>query len=128
MSQPIVFISRWRVAAGRRDAWEQAYAAANAAVGAAKPRTALFAAYLNAAGTETRILHAFPDAAAVEGHFEGSDERGSAVADLIIPAGFELYGPAPTSAVDQLRREAAASSVDLDLFPIAVAGYLRAPV
>jgi hypothetical protein len=127
MSQPIVFISRWRVAEGRRDAWATAYSAANAAIGAAKPRTALFAAYLNDEGTETRIVHAFRDAAAVEEHFAGSDERASSVEDLIIPAGYELYGPAPTSAFEQLRREAAASGVDLDLFPTPVAGYLRSP-
>jgi hypothetical protein len=127
MSGPIVFVSRWRVVSGRRDAWVNAYTAANTAIGAAKPRTALFAAYLNADDSETRILHVFPDAAAVEQHFAGSDDRTSSVADLIIPAGYELYGPAPTSAVDQLSREAAASRVDLEVFPTLVAGYMRSP-
>src|SRR4029078_475577 len=66
------------------------------------PRTALFAPSLDADDSETRILHVFPDAAAVEQHFAGSDDRTSSVADFIIPFGYELYGPAPTSGVDQL--------------------------
>ena len=125
MAEPIVFISRWSVA--DRDAWTHAYRGAIAGIGAAKPRTALFAAYLDPRGAETRIVHAFPDAAAVSEHFEGSADRSAAVADLLVPGGFELYGPAPAAAVDQLRRAADASGTTLERFPGTVGGFLRAP-
>jgi hypothetical protein len=125
MAEPIVFISRWRVA--DRDAWARAYRSAYEGIGTAKPRTALFAAYLDEGGTETRIVHAFPDAAAVSEHFEGSASRSASVADLLVPGGFELYGPAPADAVDQLRRAADASGTTLERFPEAIAGFVRAP-
>ena len=125
MAEPIVFISRWRVA--DRDAWIQAYRSAYEGIGAAKPRTALFAAYLDEGGAETRIVHGFPDAAAMSAHFEGSAARSASVADLLVPGGFELYGPAPADAVDQLRRAADAGDTTLERFPEAIAGFLRAP-
>ena len=125
MADPIIFISRWRVA--DRDAWTRAYRSAVEGIGAAKPRTALFAAYLDARGAETRIVHAFPDAAAVTEHFEGAAARSASVADLLVPGGFELYGPAPADAVDQLQRAADASGTALERFPEAIAGFMRSP-
>ena len=129
MAEPIVFISRWRVRQGKRAALEAMSARAVAFIGSSKPRTALFAAYLDEAGEELRILHAVPDAAAMTVHFEGSEERSASVQDMIELLGFEVYGAAPEAAVDQLRRETSAvPGAELTLLPISVGGYLRAPV
>jgi hypothetical protein len=97
-------------------------------IGSTKPRTALFAAYADETGSDVRIVHAFPDAAAMALHFEGSDERTTSVSELYTPAGFEIYGRAPAAAIDQLRREAAMASVGVDNFPDPIGGFLRAPV
>jgi len=129
MAEPIVFISRWRIRAGRRAALEATYARAVGFIGSSKPRTALFAAYLDEAGEELRIVHAVPDAAAMTDHFAGSEERSASVADMIELLGFEVYGAAPAAALDQLRREAAAvPGAELRLLPVSIGGYLRAPV
>jgi chemotaxis response regulator CheB len=129
MAAPIVFISRWRIRQGKRAALEAMSAGAVAAIGSTKPRTALFAAYLDEAGEELRIVHAVPDAAALSDHFEGSQERSASVQDMIELLGFEVCGAAPEAAVDQLRRETAAvPGAVLTLLPISIGGYLRAPV
>jgi hypothetical protein len=127
MTDPIVFISRNRILEGRRAEFATRFAMGLGFIGAAKPRTALFAAYVDEAGSEVSIVHAFPDAAALALHFEGSDERTTSVSELITPAGFAIYGRAPAAAIDQLRREADAAGVGLDVLPDSIGGFLRAP-
>jgi hypothetical protein len=127
MTEPIVFISRNRILPGKRAEFAAAYAQGVGMIGSSKPRTALFAAYVDETGTEVRIVHAFPDAAAMALHFEGSDERTASVSELYAPAGFEIYGRAPAAAIDQMRREAAMAGVGLDVFPDPIGGFIRAP-
>lgn len=128
MTQPIVFISRWRIRRGRRAMVRETFDRAVSFIDSTKPSTALFAAYLDGDGTELRIVHAFPDATGMTAHFEGSEERSAAIRDMIELLGIEVYGPAPLAAVDQLRRETAAvPGAELTLLPIGIGGYLRAP-
>jgi hypothetical protein len=127
MAEPIVFISRNRIVDGRRAEFERAYARAVGLIDRTKPETALFAAYLDESGTEVRVVHAFPDARAMALHFEGSQERTQSASNLIILAGFEIYGQAPATAVDQLRREAATIDASVHVFGDSLGGFLRAP-
>lgn len=128
MAEPIVFISRFRLRPGAADAFATAFADGVELIAASKAGTAMFVAYLDADESEVRVVHIFPDAEAMSVHFEGSDERANSIADLVEPAGYEVFGPAPTSAVDQLRREASASGVEVRVSPRSVGGFLRAPV
>jgi hypothetical protein len=125
VDEPIVFISRWRLVTDR-ETWRVAYRAVNEAIAAAKPRTSVFAAYLDEEAAETRIVHVFSDAAAMAEHFGGSAERSGSASDLITPLGFEVYGAAPAAAVEQLEREAASAGVPFAVFPDAIGGFLRA--
>jgi uncharacterized protein (DUF2126 family) len=127
MAEPIVFISRSRMIAGPRAAFEAAYAEAVALIASTKPRTALFAAYLDESGTEVRVVHAFPDGAAMVAHFEGSEERSRGASSLMVPVGFEVYGRPPDAAINQLRREANEAGIELDVLPEPAGGFLRAP-
>jgi len=128
MTAPIVFISRWRIREGKRAELEAMYGRAVDFIGSSKPRTALFGAYLDEAGQELRIVHAVPDAAAMTDHFEGSEGRSAAVEGMIELIGFEVYGHAPSAAVDQMRREVATvAGAELRLLPRSIGGYLRAP-
>ena len=68
MTEPIVFISRNRLVAGKRAEWAAAYAAAVAMIGSGKPGTAVFAAYLDESGSLVSVIHVFPDAAAMTQH------------------------------------------------------------
>jgi len=127
MAGPIVFISRNWIEAGHRAAFENAYGEVVGAIADSKPRTALFAAYLDPKGTQLAVVHAFPDEVAMAQHFEGSAERTASAGGLITPAGFEIYGPAPSGAIDQLRHEATTAGVSLDLMLEPLGGFLRPP-
>jgi len=128
MAEPIVFISRWRIREGKRTEIEAMFAQGVGLIGSSKPRTALFAAYVDEAGEYLRIVHAVPDAAAMTDHFEGSEGSNALVEEMIELLGFEVYGAAPAAAVDQMRREAGAvPGAELTLLPISIGGCLRAP-
>ena len=127
MTAPIVFISRNRILDGRRAEFELAYSRAVGLIARTKPETVLFAAYVDQSGTEVQIVHAFPDLGAMARHFEGSQERTQSASDLFTPTGFEIYGQAPATAVDQLRREAANVHATINVFGAPLGGFLRAP-
>jgi hypothetical protein len=128
MTEPIVFISRWRIREAKRAELEAMFARSVGFIGSSKPRTALFAAYLDEAAQELRTVHAVPDAAAMTEHVEGSEGRSASVQDTIELIGFEVYGAAPEAAVEQMRREVAAvPGAELTLLPGSIGGYLRAP-
>ena len=61
-------------------------------------------------------------------HFEGSSERTQSASELITPAGFEVYGQAPATAIDQLRREADSIDARFHVFANPLGGFLRAHV
>jgi hypothetical protein len=125
VDEPIVFISHFRLAPDARPALADAFAGAVALIGETKPRTALYAAYLDDAGRDLRIVHAFPDAASMATHFEGAADRASAVGAIMAPAGFEVYGRGAPGAVEQLRREAEHAGVRLAVFADPLGGFLR---
>ena len=127
MSEPIVFISRNRIVEGRHADFGIAYARVSDLIRMTKPGTACFAAYADEAGTEVRVVHVFPNAEAMAFHFEGSADRSEAVAGLIAPTGFEVYGRAPAAAVDRLRREASATGASVEVLADPLGGFLRAP-
>ena len=126
MTEPIVFISTFRLIDGQRPTFEAMFAEVVEHLASTKPRTALFAAYLEPGGSTVRIVHAFPDETALVDHFEGSDERSRSIADIAVPAAFEIYGPAPAGVIEQLRGEAAATGAGVAAFTEPVAGFLRA--
>jgi hypothetical protein len=127
MAEPIVFISRFRLRAGGADEFASAFRQVVGLIEETKPRTAGFSTYVDDAQLQLSIVHVFPDAEAMSSHFVGSDQRTGSMADLAEPAGFEVFGPAPTSAVDQLRRDASQAGVELSVFPRSLGGFLRAP-
>ena len=57
-----------------------------------KPRTVLFLSYLDEQGGRISFLHAFPDADAMDQHFEGADERAAAAYEFIEPRGWSSTG------------------------------------
>lgn len=128
MHAPILFVSRLRIAEGHRGAFVDAYRSAIGSIEHDKPRTALYAAYWETSGSTVRIVHAFPDASAMITHFEGSEERTRSVSELMTPAGFAVYGPAPVAAINQLGHEASATGSNLELLLDPIGGFLRAPV
>ena len=71
----MVFISHFGIKEGALDDMKRLSADVFERLRGEKPRTVLFLAYLDEEGTEVSFLHAFPDAEAMDIHFEGVDER-----------------------------------------------------
>ena len=126
MSEPVVFVSQFRVRPGGETRLREAAEHAVDLIRSTKPVTALYAAYLDESASTVRFVHAFPDGEALGRHFEGADQRAGAVAEILVPAGFELYGPAPAGPTEHLRRDADIAGVLFERFPDAIAGFLRA--
>jgi quinol monooxygenase YgiN len=122
--EPIVFISRHRIKEGKLEDVRRYIRQGVGTIEAEKPRTVAFQAYLDPPGSEVRIVHVFPDAEAMDVHFEGAAERAQAAYELIEPRGFEVFGPASESALGMLR-QAERAGVTLEVWPESVSGFLR---
>jgi hypothetical protein len=125
MAEPITFISHFRVKEGKAQAVREMFAAGAAALAVAKPQTAAFLGYLDEEGTRLTIVHLFPDADAMDLHFEGADERSQAAYELFEPAGWEIYGTPSAAALATIRHEAEEAGVPLTLAPGALGGFSR---
>ena len=71
------------------------------------------------------FLHAFPDADAMDQHFEGADDRAAAAYEFIEPRGWEFYGKPSEEALEGIRVTAARFGVPLVVEPEFNAGFLR---
>jgi hypothetical protein len=70
------------------------------------------------------FLHAFPDAASMDLHFEGADERVAEAYKHIQPGSWELYGKPSDAALETLRHAAASADVSLTVLPEHLGGFL----
>jgi hypothetical protein len=126
MSDPIVFVSHSRVKDGQLEGFRDFLREGARALDADKPGTVLFLAYLDASGTETAIVHAFPDADAMDAHLEGVAERSGAADAFIETTGYEIYGTPNAQVLEAMQGFAASEGVPLAIRPAYVGGYLRA--
>ena len=125
MSEPIFFISHFRVREGKLDAMKQLTRDVAERLREEKPRTALFLCYLDEDRGVASFLHAFADAESMDVHFEGASERARTAYELVEPLGWELYGRPSEAALDALRQAAASSGVTLTVEPDFVGGFMR---
>ena len=125
MSEPIFFISHFRIREGKFDALKRLSLDATKRLRAQKPRTVLFLSYVDEDRGVISFLHAFPDADAMDLHFEGSDERSRAALEFIEPIGWEFYGKPSADALETMRQAAASAGATLAVQPDYIAGFLR---
>ncbi len=125
MSEPIVFISHFKVKEGKLDELKRLTGEVERSLREDKPRTAAWLVYLGEDGTRVSFVHCFPDAESMDLHFEGSDERSAAVYEFVEPDGFEIYGGPSDEALETMRQGAAGSGVSLTVLPERVGGFLR---
>ena len=125
MSEPVVFISHFKVRQGKLDELKRLAGEVERSLREDKPRTAAWLVYLNEDGTRVSFVHCFPDADSMDLHFEGSDERSAAVYEFVEPDGFEIYGRPSDEALEPMRQAAAGSGVSLRVLPERVGGFLR---
>ncbi|MGH2462431.1 MAG: putative quinol monooxygenase [Candidatus Limnocylindria bacterium] len=125
MSEPVAFISHFAVKPGKRDDLRQLYQDSARRLEAEKPRTLVFLAYFNEAGTQVSFFHVFADAEALDLHFEGSDERARAAYVYLEPQGWEFYGRPSQAVLETMRHEAASAGVSLIVDTDYLGGFLR---
>lgn len=124
MAEPIVFISHSRIKEGKLGEFREHLRRNLPGMEAEKPRTLVMAAYLNDEGTMVSIVHLFADAASMDVHMEGVEERARAAFEFIETARFEIYGN-PSDAVLRMMRQAAEGGVEVTVRSDVVGGFLR---
>jgi hypothetical protein len=125
MSEPVVFISHFRVKEGKLADLRHLAAEVQRQLHDDKPRTVAYLMYLDDEGTEMTIVHTFPDAESMDIHFVGSDERSAAAFELLEPRGWEIYGRPNEGALETMRQAATSSGVSLIHRPDLLDGFLR---
>ncbi|MCA1850627.1 MAG: hypothetical protein LC672_06180 [Acidobacteria bacterium] len=125
MSGPIAFVSHFRIKEGRLDALTQLFGEVLQRLEAEKPRTTAQLAYLNDSRTEVSIVHVFADAATMDLHAEGANERAEAAYEFMEPAGWEIYGTPSEGALQMMRQAAATAGVPLKVDSEYLGGFLR---
>jgi quinol monooxygenase YgiN len=124
MAGPIVFISHQRVKPGRFDEFAAFFAEGSKAIEADKPGTVVFLAFTDLERGETRIVHVFPDAAAMDRHMQGADERSARAYEFLEPLEIDVYG-APSDGVVSEIKALAGQGVTVTPMPELIGGYLR---
>jgi hypothetical protein len=125
MSEPIFFISHFRIREGKSDALKRLSIETTERLRVEKPRTVLFLSYVDDDRAVISFLHAFVDAEAMDRHFEGADERSRAALEFIEPIGWEFYGKPNAAALETMRQAAAMAGATLAVQPEYIAGFLR---
>jgi hypothetical protein len=125
MPEPVVFLSHFKVKEGKIDELKRLAGEVERSLREDKPRTAAWLVYLDEDETKVTFVHCFPDADSMDLHFEGSDERTTAVYEFVEPDGFEIYGRPSEQALETMQQAAAGSHVSLAVLPEHVGGFLR---
>jgi quinol monooxygenase YgiN len=119
---PIVFISHSKIKEGGLDAFRQLSREIFPLMEAEKPGTVLHYGYVNEEETEIHFVHVFPDAAAMDAHMVGADERTGKADEFIDTFAFEIYGTPSEETLTMLQK---APGVDVAVNPAGFGGYLR---
>ena len=124
MSEPIVFISHFKVKEGKLDGLKQFAQATTEQIKADKPGTVVFLQYLNEEGTEQSVIHVFPDADAFDRHSEEVAERAKAALEFIVLTRREVYGMPNDKALATLK-PLEGPGIPLTFMPQSMGGYIR---
>jgi len=92
LTHPIIFVSHSRVKEGKLEEFREMSRDMFPMLEASKPRTVLHYGYANEDGSELSFVHVFPDADAMDAHFEGAGERAGSAMDYIETYQFVIYG------------------------------------
>ena len=124
MPEPIVFISHNKIKEGKQEALRENSQQTMPLLREQKPDTILFLAYVSEDGGEVSFLHVFPDAEAMDIHFQGAEERSKKGYEFMQPLSMEIYG-SPSDMVLESFRKIAESGVTVRFDPDYLGGFLR---
>lgn len=124
MSQPIVFISRNKIKAGKADQFRNHYQAGVPAIIAGKAGTSVQLAYENEETAEITMIRIFPNADALDQQIQGADERSKETYQLIEPISIEIFGM-PNAATLEKMKKIAGPEVTMIIRPNYIGGFIR---
>lgn len=124
MSEPIVFISHFKVKEGKLDSLKRQSQKVTEQIQSDKPGTVAFLQYSNEEGTALSIIHVFPDADAFDQHVAGVEERAKKAVEFIEPTSREVYGM-PSEQVLAMLKPPDESGIDFQIMPDRTGGYIR---
>lgn len=124
MSEPIVLISHNKIKEGKLEALRENSLRTIQLLREQKPDTVLFLSYVSEDGGRVSFLHAFPDAQAMDAHFEGAEERSKKAYEFIESLGMEIYG-SPSAMVLESMKKISESGVKVSIDPDYLGGFLR---
>jgi len=127
MSEPIVFISHFKVKEGKLEGLKAHAQMMIELINAEKPGTLAFLQYLNEDETELNIVHVFTDADALDKHNEGVAERARGAFEFIEPISRELYGMPNEKTLAMMTgvRSPGAPEIEFHHKPKHTGGYIR---
>ena len=125
---PIVFISHFSIRPGKLESLKALAQEVVMRLDAEKPRTLVYLDYVDEVDMRMTFVHLFADAAAMDLHFEGAQERTRAALEFIDPSGWEIYGRPSDAALGTIRALASSAGVPLTVRPEHVAGFVRLSV
>jgi hypothetical protein len=124
MSEPIVFISHNKMKEGKLDAFRKFNQEGFLLIREQKPATVALLAYAGEDGGEVSFVHVFPDAEAMDIHFQGADERSKRAYEFMQPISMEIYG-SPNDGVLEMMKQIAESGVTVSIDTDHLGGFLR---
>jgi hypothetical protein len=124
MSKPIVFISHHKIKEGKLDDLRKVHQERTLLLREQKPATVVFLAYLGKDNNVVNYVDVFPDAEAMDLHFQGAEERSKQAYEFMQPMSMEIYG-SPNDGVLETMMQIADSGVDVSIASDPLGGFLR---
>jgi quinol monooxygenase YgiN len=124
MSEPIVFISHNKIKQGKLQPLREYSQQVFQRLHEQKPGTVVFLSYASEDGGGVSFLHIFPDAEAMDAHFEGAERRSKKAAEFIQSKSMEIYG-SPSDSVRGVLNQIAESGVKVSFDSDYLGGFLR---
>jgi hypothetical protein len=124
MSEPIVFITHHKLKEGKLDDLRKVNQESFQLIKEQKPATIVFLGYLGEDSGDLTFVHVFPDAEAMDFHFEGAQERSKRAYEFMQPLSMEIYG-SPSDAVLEMMDQIAESGVSVSIDTDHLGGFLR---
>ena len=124
MTEPIVFISRNKIKAGRAEDFRKHYANSLPVTSEEKPRTLAQLTYENEQAAEVTVIRLFPDADALDLQLQGADDRSRKTYEFIEPMSIEIFGQPNPSTIERMQK-IAGSGIAVNISPMYLGGFVR---
>ncbi len=124
MSEPIVFVIRFKIKEGKVDEFRKHYQDSIQPTLDAKPGTLIQLAYENEEATEFTVIRHFSNANALAHHLQGAAERSKKTFTYVEPYYIEIFGT-PNQATLEKMEKLGGTGVTMSISPKFTGGFIR---